>query len=59
MNKLYRKDLMNMQTRFLVQIKQTLLKRMEYGEYMTKKYNNMLIDVLGELDTRIDIRKAD
>ncbi|MDD3178033.1 MAG: hypothetical protein PHR26_00780 [Candidatus ainarchaeum sp.] len=58
MNKLYRKDLMNMQTRFLVKIKKTLLKRMEFGEYMTKKYNNMLIDILGELESRSEIKKA-
>ena len=59
MNKIYRKDLGNMQTSFLLKIKQTLLRRMELKDYMTKQYNNMLIDVLGELDFRQIPQKAD
>ena len=51
MNKIYRKDLSNMQTSFLLKIKNTLLQRVNYSS-LTKDYSNMLIDVLGELDTR-------
>jgi hypothetical protein len=48
---MYKKEIGNLQTNFLLKIKHTLLKRMEL-EAMTKKYNNMLIDVLSELDYR-------
>ena len=51
MNKVYRKDLSNMQTNFLLKIKNTLLQRVNYSS-LTRDYSNMLIDVLGELDTR-------
>lgn len=48
---MYRKDLTKLKTKFLTNIKSTLLKRMEIGE-MTKNHNNMLIDVLSEIDFR-------
>lgn len=51
MNKMYRKELSNLHTNFLLKIKNTLLQRVNYGS-LTKDYSNMLIDVLGELDTR-------
>lgn len=48
---IYRKDLINTQTKFLKKIKNTVLKRMEYGN-VEKKHNHMLIDVLSELEFR-------
>jgi putative IMPACT (imprinted ancient) family translation regulator len=51
MNKIYRKELSNMQTHFLLKLKNTLFEKMNY-KILTKDYSNMLIDVLGELDTR-------
>jgi len=51
MQVMYRRELSNSQTKFLNNIKSTLLKRMEIGS-MNKKHNNMLIDVLSEIDYR-------
>jgi hypothetical protein len=51
MQLIYRKELSNFQTKFLSNIKTTLLKRMELG-FMSKGHNNMLIDVLSEIDSR-------
>jgi hypothetical protein len=48
---MYKKEIGNLQTNFLLKIKHTLLKRMEF-DAMTKKHSNMLIDVLSELDYR-------
>ena len=51
MQMLYRRELINFETKFLTNIKNTLLKRMEIGQ-ITKNHNNMLIDVLSEIDYR-------
>ncbi len=48
---IYRKELSNFNSKFLKNIKSTLLRRMEIGQ-MTRNHNNMLIDVLSELDFR-------
>ncbi len=48
---LYRRELSNFETKFLTNIKSTLLKRMEIGQ-MKKSHNHMLIDVLSEIDYR-------
>lgn len=48
---IYRRELSNFQTKFLSNIKTTLLKRMELGK-MSKHHSNMLIDVLSEIDYR-------
>lgn len=51
MQRIYRKDMINFQTKFLNNIKNTLLKRMEIGN-IKKTHNHMLIDVLSEIDSR-------
>ena len=49
---MYRKELINFQTNFLVKLKHTLLRRMDQANAMTKSHSHMLLDILGELETR-------
>lgn len=48
---IYRRELTNFESKFLTNIKNTLLKRMEIGQ-MKKSHSHMLIDVLSEIDYR-------
>ncbi|HPC09915.1 MAG TPA: hypothetical protein PLN85_02435 [archaeon] len=52
MNHIYRKELINFNTGFLIKIKNTILNKTTYTQKLSKPENYMLIDVLSELDTR-------
>ena len=52
MNIIYRKELAELQTNFLIKIKHTLLKRVTLEKVLPKNYSYMLVDVLSELDSR-------
>ena len=52
MNVIYRRELAQLQTNFLIKIKHTLLKRAMVEKMLPKNYSYMLVDVLGELDSR-------
>ena len=52
MNHIYRKELMNYNTGFLIKIKNTILNKTTYTQKLSKPENYMLIDILSELDTR-------
>jgi len=52
MNKIYRKELSDLNTRFLIRIKHNILDKAENDKELSKSYTHMLVDVLSELDYR-------
>lgn len=52
MNKIYRKELTDLNTNFLIKMKHTILARIDQEKYIPKAYSHMLVDVLSELDYR-------
>ena len=52
MNKIYRKELSDLNTNFLLRIKHNILDKAENDKELSRNHTHMLVDVLSELEYR-------